>query len=103
MQSRAAPYVKAISKRLLAGIPVFLLVTFGATALSSLAPGSPAQLILGDNATPEQIAALDKLYGYDLPLWERYLHWLGGFYAAIWGRLCSPSNPCCKSSSIVRP
>jgi peptide/nickel transport system permease protein len=85
--------VKAISKRLLAGIPVFLLVTFGATALSSLAPGSPAQLILGDNATPEQIAALDKLYGYDLPLWERYLHWLGGLLRGDMGQTLFSQQP----------
>lgn len=93
MQSRAAPYVKAISKRLLAGIPVFILVTFGATALSSLAPGSPAQLILGDNATPEQVQALDKLYGYDLPLWERYLHWLGGLMRGDLGQTLFSQQP----------
>ena len=45
-------------------------VTFSATALSSLAPGSAAQLILGDYATPEQIAQLNAQYGYDLPVWQ---------------------------------
>ncbi len=58
-------------------IPVFLLVTFSATALSSLMPGSAAQLILGENATQAQIDALNSRYGYDLPVWERYLGWLG--------------------------
>lgn len=71
------PYVRAITSRLVAGILVFLLVTFSATALSSLAPGSAAQLILGDYATPEQIAALNSAYGYDLPIWQRYFAWLG--------------------------
>jgi peptide/nickel transport system permease protein len=69
-------YLKAIGIRLLAGIPVFLLVTFSATALSSFIPGSAAQLILGDNATQEQIVALNTRYGYDRPLIERYLDWL---------------------------
>ena len=78
MLNSALPYVRAISSRLVAGILVFLLVTFSATALSSLAPGSAAQLILGDYATPEQIAALNTAYGYDLPVWQRYLGWLGG-------------------------
>ncbi|MGV8854683.1 MAG: ABC transporter permease [Devosia sp.] len=77
MLNSALPYVRAISSRLLAGILVFLLVTFSATALSSLAPGSAAQLILGDYATPEQIAALNTAYGFDLPVWQRYLAWLG--------------------------
>ncbi|MDR3472907.1 MAG: ABC transporter permease [Devosia sp.] len=71
------PYIKVIATRLVAGALVFVLVTFSATALSSLAPGSAAQLILGDYATPEQVAALNKTYGYDLPLWQRYLGWLG--------------------------
>ena len=71
------PYIKAIASRLLAGVVVFVVVTFGATALSSLAPGSVAQLILGDNATPQQIEQLNQAYGYDLPVWQRYLSWLG--------------------------
>ncbi|MFC0410032.1 ABC transporter permease [Roseomonas elaeocarpi] len=70
------PVLRAVVTRLLAGIPVFLVVTFAATALSGLMPGSAAQLILGDTATPEQIAALNGRYGYDLPVWERYAHWL---------------------------
>src|SRR5690606_32327050 len=35
------------------------------------------QLILGDYATPEQIAELNSAYGFDLPIWQRYLEWLG--------------------------
>ena len=50
MRTAKLSYAKAIGTRLLAGIPVFLLVTFAATALSSLTPGSAAQLILGENA-----------------------------------------------------
>ena len=75
--NNARPYIKAMTSRLAAGLLVFLVVTSGATALSSLAPGSAAQLILGDYATPEQIAQLNSAYGYDLPVWQRYLNWLG--------------------------
>ena len=77
MLNSVKPYLRAISTRLITGVLVFLLVTFSATALSSLAPGSAAQLILGDYATPEQIATLNATYGYDLPIWQRYLSWLG--------------------------
>ena len=55
----ATPYMRAVASRLIAGLLVFLLVTFSATALSSLAPGSAAQLILGDYASQDQIDALD--------------------------------------------
>jgi peptide/nickel transport system permease protein len=74
------PYLRAAAKRFLAGIPVFVVVTFAATGLSGLAPGSAAQLILGENATPAQIAALNAQYGYDLPVLERYLFWLGRLF-----------------------
>jgi peptide/nickel transport system permease protein len=76
MSRTGVSYLAAVAKRLLAGIPVFLLVTFLATALSDLTPGSAAQLILGENATPEQIAKLNAEYGYDLPVIQRYWNWL---------------------------
>lgn len=78
MRSTASTYRRAIGARLLAGIPVFVLVTFSATALSDLMPGSAAQTILGEHATLEQIAALNAEYGYDQPAVVRYLGWLGG-------------------------
>jgi peptide/nickel transport system permease protein len=65
-----------VGLRLAAGIPVFILVTFLATALSDFMPGSPAQAILGDQATPEQIAHLNAQYGFDQPAWWRYGVWL---------------------------
>lgn len=55
MHSSAIPYLKALGTRLLAGIPVLLLVTFLATALSDLMPGSAAQAILGEFASPERL------------------------------------------------
>jgi peptide/nickel transport system permease protein len=86
LSAGALPYLKAIGTRLLAGIPVFILVTFAATALSSLSPGSAAQLILGENASSQQIAELNAAYGYNLPVWERYFKWLGGALQGDFGR-----------------
>jgi peptide/nickel transport system permease protein len=70
-------YLRAIGLRILAGIPVFFIVTFAAVALVDLMPGSPANVILGGAASQEQIDALNAKYGYDLPVWERYVGWLG--------------------------
>ena len=86
-------YGKAIGTRLLAGIPVFFIVTFAATALTHLAPGSPAQLILGDNATAEQIATLNSAYGYDLPIWQQYIQWLGGIIHGDFGKTLFSGQP----------
>lgn len=49
------------------------LVVFGVT---SLLPSSPAQIILGTQGTPQQVAALNAQLGLDRPLVEQYLHWM---------------------------
>jgi peptide/nickel transport system permease protein len=43
-----------------------------------LIPGNPAQAILGIEATPEDVAALEARLGLDKPPLQRYLNWLGG-------------------------
>ncbi len=57
-------------------IVVLLLVTLGTSALVNLIPGSPAVLILGDFATPDAIATLNKQYGFNDPFFQRYWDWL---------------------------
>ncbi|WP_299427359.1 ABC transporter permease [uncultured Meiothermus sp.] len=51
------------------------LLVFGALLLI---PGNPAQAILGIDATPADLAALEARLGLDKPPAERYLNWLGG-------------------------
>jgi len=43
-----------------------------------LIPGNPAQAILGIEATPANLEALEARLGLDRPPLERYLSWLGG-------------------------
>src|SRR5699024_2668231 len=62
-------------------IAVSLLV-FGATLLL---PGDAARAILGQQATPERIAALNEQLGLDKPAWLRYLTWLGGLFVGDFG------------------
>ena len=52
----------------------------------SILPGDPTNSILGLNATPEQTAALRERLGLDLPLWQRYLNWLGGLLTGQLGQ-----------------
>ncbi|MCS7068585.1 MAG: ABC transporter permease [Meiothermus sp.] len=51
------------------------LLVFGALLLI---PGNPAQAILGIDATPADLEALEARLGLDKPPAERYLGWLGG-------------------------
>jgi peptide/nickel transport system permease protein len=66
-----------IGRKLLYLLPVILAVTALTFLISGLLPGDLAIAILGDQATPENVAALHRKLGLDLPLWQQYLHWLG--------------------------
>lgn len=64
--------LKYIGRRLLEVIPTtfgIILLTF---VLFNVVGGSPAQVILGKNATAESIAAFNHKYGYDLPLPKQF-------------------------------
>ena len=69
---------KWLAKRLALLIGTLLLVTVLAFLAFSVLPGDPTASVLGVDATAEQIAALRQRLGLDLPLWQRYLNWLGG-------------------------
>lgn len=47
-------------------------------AVLEMLPGNAAQVILGDTATPESIAILEKKLGLDRPPLQRYTDWVGG-------------------------
>lgn len=65
-----------IAKRLLSLLPVLLGITLLVFTLLHLIPGDPAVVLLGDRATPEQVAALRKQLGLGQPLPLQYLHFL---------------------------
>ena len=48
-------------------------------AVLELLPGNAAQVILGDSATPESLAAMEAQLGLDRPPLERYAQWVGGW------------------------
>ena len=75
-----------VGRRLLYVLPVLFAVTLLTFLIASLLPGDLASTILGDQATPEKVEALRAQMGLDLPLWQRYLHWLWGVLHGDLGR-----------------
>lgn len=75
-----------IVRRILAILPVLLAVSLLTFLIASLLPGDLAFVILGDQATPENVAALRHDMGLDQPLWWRYLSWLGHVLQGDLGR-----------------
>jgi peptide/nickel transport system permease protein len=64
-----------LARRVLALVPVLIVVGIVVFLLIHLTPGDPAAVILGDSATPARIASLRHELGLDKPLWEQFLSW----------------------------
>ena len=69
--------LKYIGKRILTMIPVLLGVSFIIFMIMDLAPGNPAISILGENATPADIAALEEELGLNKNVVLRYFDYIG--------------------------
>ena len=66
-----------IVRRLLALIPLLLIVSFAVFSLTYLLPGDPATTIAGgENASPQDIERVRKEFGLDDPLIQQYGRWL---------------------------
>jgi len=61
-----------ILKRLLATIPVMVVVALFVFLLLHLTPGDPAAVIAGDEATPAAIEGIRHKLGLDRPIWEQF-------------------------------
>ncbi len=68
---------KYIIKRFLMLIPVLLGATFFVFCIMDMSPGDPAVIILGPDASPENIADLKVELGLDKPLMVRYFNFIG--------------------------
>ena len=78
-------------RRLLATIPVMMVVAVVVFSLIHIAPGDPAAIIAGDNVTPKQIAEIRARLGLDEPLWRQFALWItnlaqGDFGTSIFSR-----------------
>ncbi|MBS0305380.1 MAG: ABC transporter permease [Proteobacteria bacterium] len=65
-------------KRLAAFVLTLAVASVVVFAVLELLPGSAAEVILGETATPESVAALEARLGLDQPALVRYGQWVGG-------------------------
>lgn len=66
-----------IGRRLLATIPVMAVVALFVFSLLYIAPGDPAAIIAGDQATPEDVARIRESLGLERPFLVRFFEWSG--------------------------
>jgi peptide/nickel transport system permease protein len=63
-------------RRILATIPVVLMVALFVFSLLYIAPGDPAAIIAGDQASPEDVERIRASLGLDRPFLVRFFEWL---------------------------
>ena len=64
------------TRRVLATIPVILIVALFVFSLLYIAPGDPAAIIAGDQATPDDVERIRASLGLDRPFVIRFVDWL---------------------------
>jgi len=69
---------KLLAQRIALALLSLLVVSVIVFAITAVLPGDAAQEQLGQDATPEALAALRAQMGLNVPAPQRYLHWLGG-------------------------
>jgi peptide/nickel transport system permease protein len=73
---RVVGLLKYIFRRVLAAIPVMAVVSLFVFSLLFFAPGDPAALIAGDQATPEDIERVRTRLGLDRSFFTQFGDWL---------------------------
>jgi peptide/nickel transport system permease protein len=82
-----------IWRRLLAIVPVMLVVSFLVFALAIFLPGDAAVTLAGENASEQRIAEVRRDLELDKPLVERYASWLGDAAQGDFGRSLFTKRP----------
>ena len=75
-----------IAKRLLTLVPTLLGISILVFAMVHLVPGDPAQVMLGERASPASLEALRHQLGLDQPLHVQFGRYLGGLLRGDLGR-----------------
>ncbi|KFU78906.1 peptide/nickel transport system permease protein [Amycolatopsis lurida] len=85
--------LRFLVRRLLQAIPTLLILSILIFAWLRSLPGGPAGALLGDKATPEKIADLNKLLGLDDPIFVQYFKFLGRAITGDFGNSLVSAQP----------
>jgi len=90
-------------RRILLAIPTMFMVMTIAFLMIRVAPGDPAQAILGSYATEETLRSLRHDLGLDRPLYVQYFEYLAGVVTFDFGRSMVSLNPIWPQIRYVLP
>ncbi len=80
-------------KRVAIAFATLVLASIVVFAVLEILPGDPARLMLGMNASAEQVEQVRTQMGLNDPLLLRYLHWVGNLVVLDFGRSYTYSVP----------
>lgn len=76
---------KYIIKRILAAIPMIIIITVICFTLMNLAPYDAIDAMTSPEMAPETVALIKAKYGYDQPVYIQYLRWVDGMLNGNFG------------------
>jgi peptide/nickel transport system permease protein len=74
-----SPVLRFLGRRILGAILALFAASIVIFAGTVLLPGDAAGVVLGRNATPENVARLNHQMNLDHPAYQEYVNWLSGF------------------------
>jgi peptide/nickel transport system permease protein len=77
-QGGSLPATRFVLRRTAAGIVTLFVVSIAIFIATNVLPGNVATIVLGRNATPANVAQLDRELNLNHPLINNYLSWLSG-------------------------
>ena len=80
-------------RRLLTVLYTLLVVSIVVFGLTQLLPADAAVTLLGENATPDALAAVRQRLGLNDPAWLQYWHWLSGLLRGDFGTSMRTDQP----------
>lgn len=83
-------------RRLGAIVVVLAIVTLAVFGITMVLPGNAALMILGEHATAESLAAMERQLGLDRPIWVQYGTWVWGVLHGDFGMSLRLSLPVAK-------
>ena len=92
-----------IAKRLLFAIPTLFGVLTLVFFLVRIVPGDPAMVVLGDQASPDALAALRERLGLNKPLIVQFGEYLSGIATGDLGRSLTTNRPVMTDMLAVLP
>jgi len=90
-----------VLRRIIQSIPIIIGISLLIFLIVQLAPGSPVDRFRNPRVSPEQLAAITRLYGLDKPLPQQYVSWITAFFQVwrpdAWGYSYTDGQPVLKN------